>query len=78
LRLILRMSKSAIDKNLTEKIERVVIVDPAEEVVQMSWDEELPVGHHVLQLELGWRQSQHLVTNQSKAVIIVGMLLLKF
>ena len=47
------MSKSAIDKNLTEKIERVVIVDPAEEVVQMSWDEKLPVGHHVLQLELG-------------------------
>ena len=52
-------------------------MDPAEEIVELSGHQELPVWHHVLQLELGGGESKHLVADQSQAPVVVGMLLLK-
>ena len=61
---------------LSEQIKRVVAVDPAEQFVQLGGNEELAVGHHLEQPELGLGQSQHLVADEGQPVVVVGMLLL--
>lgn len=59
-----------------QQVQWVVAVDPAEQLVQLGGHQELPVGHHLEQAELGLGEGQHLVANQGQTVVVVGVLLL--